>query len=619
MNRKKAIGFVSLSGKLGFLSLALGPWMSGTSLATEVDSDCHALKLKAASGVSQDAIHTYEFNGTCNINALPETGPIVLQTVLANASGRWDGGKQEFTESFHLLGPVHLEGWVENGSAYKVDITPGEVSSTFKCADDPLLFANVVCMTTFHENLSGFAPFSNPAKKQNRPLLKGKTTLAEATAMSKQASAAAGASPPKPLPDVAPQAGATTSSSDTPTMPVVLSPSVGTTSPASGGPSGTQNTGTPTTATRAAAESTAAATGAAQTNVPATVPTVSPPTRSSPPTPGAQVARSPTTAQTPATGTMRSTAVAMLLNVEGEDLVKAQKVQVNGGQVSVQPMSGFGVGWSGDGQLYWSGGSKGAVMDLKVDIPVAAAYALELYLTRAPDYAQVKIQVDGQDAPVTRDGNSLDSYSPRVMQPTPRQIGKFSLAQGEHTISLMIVGKNSLSTDFLVGIDRIRLYPSGPAVTALQDVQKIPAPSATAEEPANAGHVAVQPVLPGPVELPCSRSLRDASCGIGGMCKKYETDVTNTTPGTLARGSKITLSNLGCRWVLDDGAQGIDCSHNKERGEETIAVILDSDLPSGATRIVHSILYDSPIEPAKETWRCIALVEPAERPTGRRP
>jgi hypothetical protein len=147
----------------------------------------------------------------------------------------------------------------------------------------------------------------------------------------------------------------------------------------------------------------------------------------------------------------------MLLNVEGEDLVKAVKIQVAGGQVTAQPMAGFGAGWSGDGQLFWSGGAVGAVLDLLVDIPAAATYAMELYPTRAPDYGQVKIQVDGQDAPAT-----LDGYSPRVMAPTPRQIGKFALGQGQRKISFMIVGKNRSASGYLVGIDRIRLYPVGP-------------------------------------------------------------------------------------------------------------------------------------------------------------
>lgn len=145
-----------------------------------------------------------------------------------------------------------------------------------------------------------------------------------------------------------------------------------------------------------------------------------------------------------------------LLNIEAEDLVSKRKFLLGAGQLSIQQMAGFGAGWSG-GQLFWTGGSQGAVLDLTVEIPAAATYAIELYLTRAPDYAQLKIQVDGVDAV-----SIFDAYAPRVMSPAPRQIGKFSLGQGEHKISFMIVGKNPTATGYFVGIDRIRLYPVGP-------------------------------------------------------------------------------------------------------------------------------------------------------------
>jgi hypothetical protein len=64
--------------------------------------------------------------------------------------------------------------------------------------------------------------------------------------------------------------------------------------------------------------------------------------------------------------------------------------------------------------------------------------------------------VDGKDVPFTVDG-----YAPRVLAPTPRQIGKFSLGQGKRKVSFMIVGKNPQATGYLVGIDRIRLYSVG--------------------------------------------------------------------------------------------------------------------------------------------------------------
>ena len=90
-------------------------------------------------------------------------------------------------------------------------------------------------------------------------------------------------------------------------------------------------------------------------------------------------------------------------------------------------------------------------------MPAAATYAVELYLTRAPDYGQLKMQVDKKDVPFT-----IDAYAPKVMQPAPRQVGKFSLGAGQRYVSFMIVGKNAQSTGYFAGIDRVRLYPVGP-------------------------------------------------------------------------------------------------------------------------------------------------------------
>lgn len=150
-------------------------------------------------------------------------------------------------------------------------------------------------------------------------------------------------------------------------------------------------------------------------------------------------------------------ALATLLNVEGEAFITGKKFALAGGKVTEQSMSGFGMDWSDHRQLLWSGASVGSVLDLTIDVPVSATYAVELYATRGPDYGQAKIQVQGQDAVV-----ALDGCAPKVMSPSPMQLGKFSLAQGPNTLSLMMVGKNPQCTGFLVGIDRVRLYPVGP-------------------------------------------------------------------------------------------------------------------------------------------------------------
>jgi hypothetical protein len=147
---------------------------------------------------------------------------------------------------------------------------------------------------------------------------------------------------------------------------------------------------------------------------------------------------------------------ANMFTVEGEQLVQAGKASANGGKVVVQPMAGFGQGWSQNAQLFWSGGAVGAVLDLTVDVPAASAYAVEVYLTRAPDYADLKIEIDGKPSPVTFSG-----FAPAVMAPNPMQAGKFSLQPGARKVSFMISGKYQQATNYFVGIDRVVFYPAG--------------------------------------------------------------------------------------------------------------------------------------------------------------
>ena len=141
-----------------------------------------------------------------------------------------------------------------------------------------------------------------------------------------------------------------------------------------------------------------------------------------------------------------------ILAIEGEALVA--KAKPSAGKVSAQPMAQ--PGWSGNSHLLWSGGAAGAALELVIDVPAAAQYAMELYLTRAPDYAQVAIEVDGKPSSAAPNG-----YAPRLAPPSPTQIGKFPLQAGPHTLTLKITGKAAQSSGYLVGVDLVKLYPAG--------------------------------------------------------------------------------------------------------------------------------------------------------------
>jgi hypothetical protein len=145
-----------------------------------------------------------------------------------------------------------------------------------------------------------------------------------------------------------------------------------------------------------------------------------------------------------------------MLDFEAEDLLTAKKILVKGGRTATQPMISFGSGWSNNTQLFWSGGEPGAVLDMIIDVPSPALYAVELYMTRAPDYGNLRIEVDGKTSSVHFNG-----YSPKVIGANPVQAGKFSLQAGQRMISLMITDKYSASSGYYAGIDRIKLYPVG--------------------------------------------------------------------------------------------------------------------------------------------------------------
>jgi len=140
------------------------------------------------------------------------------------------------------------------------------------------------------------------------------------------------------------------------------------------------------------------------------------------------------------------------LVVEAESLLTAGKVKVNGGNLAIQQMAPFGPGWGGDAQLFWSGGSIGAVLDATVQLTTAGQYDVDVYLTRAPDYAQVATQVKG--AATWLPGHPLDGWGPSVTAPSyASPLGQFALVKGDNQLSLMITGKNAQSSGYLVGID----------------------------------------------------------------------------------------------------------------------------------------------------------------------
>jgi hypothetical protein len=147
---------------------------------------------------------------------------------------------------------------------------------------------------------------------------------------------------------------------------------------------------------------------------------------------------------------------AVRLVTEGEELVKTGSFQVTGGRVGAQLMGGFGAGWSGNAQLLWVDGAVGAVLDLIVNVPANGKYALELHMTRAPDYGIVSVEVAGTPA-----AKPFFGYRQKVLPSGGYPMGTFPLTAGKQRVGLKIIGKAVESTGFLVGVDKIVLTRVG--------------------------------------------------------------------------------------------------------------------------------------------------------------
>jgi hypothetical protein len=162
-------------------------------------------------------------------------------------------------------------------------------------------------------------------------------------------------------------------------------------------------------------------------------------------------------------------------SVEAEQLVQKGKARASGGELHVQPMAGFGPGWSGDAQLFWTAPGAGAVLDLELQLPKNSRWTLELEMTAAPDYGKVELELDGNvigleleipPPPGEEKGfrwttlpRTWNGYSSKVEKGSadsretlrPPQV----LDGGEHRLRIKVIGKDERSTGYYVGVDRL--------------------------------------------------------------------------------------------------------------------------------------------------------------------
>jgi len=138
--------------------------------------------------------------------------------------------------------------------------------------------------------------------------------------------------------------------------------------------------------------------------------------------------------------------------IEGESL----EVRTTGGTAKPQNMTSFRADrWSGNSQLWWTGGQPGD--SLTVDLPaVSGTVDLELVLTCAGDYGIVQVSLDEQPL-----GDPIDLYEPKVVTTGvllfPKQVVQGSRPQ----LNIQILGANPQSKPaFMFGLDYVRIKDS---------------------------------------------------------------------------------------------------------------------------------------------------------------
>ncbi len=128
------------------------------------------------------------------------------------------------------------------------------------------------------------------------------------------------------------------------------------------------------------------------------------------------------------------------------------------GQVRKQDMGGFAGGkWSGEQQLWWTGGQPGN--ELALDIPAPAdrdrPYRLKARFTKARDYAVIRVRVEART--VLKD---LDLYDPEVVPTEELDLGEVRFTRDSLRVVLEIAGANPEAVPaYMVGVDFFRLEP----------------------------------------------------------------------------------------------------------------------------------------------------------------
>jgi hypothetical protein len=163
---------------------AAGPVTAQTFSSTAVS--CAGLKLQSAVGVPDQPKHKYVFGGSCRVYQSGGDSPNPQHSFPVKAEALWDGPAHKLSESLTILGKF----------TYFGEEISGSLSSTYLCDTDPVI-GKAACNGSQHSTSIKLPQLSKPFAA-HQPITAGRTTLAEAAALSQQAATASVPPPPPP-------------------------------------------------------------------------------------------------------------------------------------------------------------------------------------------------------------------------------------------------------------------------------------------------------------------------------------------------------------------------------------------------------------------------------------
>ena len=142
--------------------------------------------------------------------------------------------------------------------------------------------------------------------------------------------------------------------------------------------------------------------------------------------------------------------------IEGESL----RVIKSDGPAQPQVMTSFATGlWSGNSQLWWIAGKKGATLTAEFIVPTAGDFDIHFAGTKAIDYGIHSFTINGTSLGAAHD--FYQSKAKGVSHTGQVSLGKAKLKAGKNILTITAAGTNPQAVkNYMFGLDFIRLAPA---------------------------------------------------------------------------------------------------------------------------------------------------------------